>query len=104
MRGRRRPTIAQREQLDDACAVRAAIHVDSLRSNVLVDGTLLRRPRDGYLDADVTISNEFGQNLEQVSFEYRDDYRPATLGDPDYENGTTDQRSRNLCSTTWPTR
>lgn len=77
-------------RLGDPCAERAALHVEDLGTALTVDGTLEQRRRDGYLHADVDVTNDRDIPFEAIEFTYRDDYRPATLGDP-LEGGATDQ-------------
>ena len=77
-------------RLGDPCTERAALHVDRLGGAFAVDGTFEHRPRDGYVRADLTATNERAVELGDVEFTYRDDYDPATLGDP-LERGATDQ-------------
>jgi hypothetical protein len=74
----------------DACAQRTALHIDSLGTGITVEGTLEQRASDGYLHADVDVTNRSGLPLDGVELRYGDDYRPATLGDPS-EGGDTDQ-------------
>lgn len=72
------------DRFGDDCALRTVLHVAQVPSHLTIDGSLVQRARDGFIDVDLTIANGAKDpeiELFGLDFQYRDDYRPARLGD-----------------------
>jgi hypothetical protein len=81
-----------RWRFEDDCALRAVLHVDQVPGHLGVSGSLAQRPRDGFVDVELTLEDAAKVpeiHLMGVEFEYFDDYGPARLGDLS-ENGPGD--------------
>lgn len=69
--------------LDGGPVLRVDARLDEVPGSFTVDGQLKERPRDGYMEPNLTVRDDTARNLEPVTVEVRDELHPARFGAED---------------------